>query len=161
MPIQALVVVIVALFTDGFLYGLIIPLTPRSPARITEDWMLGLTAGSYAVGVILATLIFGLISNRLGRRRLMLGGAFMQLLTILIFANTDRFAAVLLARGVQGVAAAATWMMGLALVAQSFTRNRAQMMGFAILGNTLGLVLGPVVGGFLYDQYGFRRITPK
>src|SRR5260370_20103686 len=36
-PKVTLTVVTVALFTDSFLYGLVIPLTPNSPARIEDE----------------------------------------------------------------------------------------------------------------------------
>ncbi len=145
-----------ALFTDGLLYGLVIPLTPNSPAKINEPWMLGMMYGGYALGVMIATPLFGILSDRIGRRKPMLVGVGVQILAVFTFATATYFPEILLARMAQGAAAAATWTTGLALVAERFHKNRARMMGIVMLGNTCGLVLGPLMGGFLFDWYGYR-----
>ena len=49
-PTTTLVVVTVALCTDSFLYAMVIPLTPKSPAGIHEEWALGVMFAGYAWG---------------------------------------------------------------------------------------------------------------
>ncbi len=155
-PKVTLTVVTVALFTDSFLYGLVIPLTPKSPARIENEWALGVMYGAYAVGLFLTTPIFGVLSDRHGRRRPMIYGVLLQGAATLLFAFATTFGEMFVARTVQGVAAAATWTAGLALVAELFTQKRTQMMGFAMMGSTGGSVLGPLAGGVLFDLSGYR-----
>jgi multidrug resistance protein len=154
-PKITLAVVTVALFTDSFLYGLVIPLTPKSPARIEDEWALGVMYGAYAVGLFLTTPIFGVLSDRHGRRRPMIYGVLLQGAATLLFAFATTFGEMFVARTVQGVAAAATWTAGLALVAELFTQKRTQMMGFAMMGSTGGSVLGPLAGGVLFDLSGY------
>lgn len=60
-----------------------------------------------------------------------------------------------MARISQGAAAAATWTAGLALVAEHYVEKRVQMMGFAMMGNTAGSVVGPAAGGWLYEIGGY------
>jgi len=155
-PKLTLAAVTVALFTDSFLYGLVIPLTSKSPAKIESEWALGLMYGAYAVGLFLTTPIFGVVADRYGRRRPMIGGVLLQGAATLLFAFATTFGEMFAARVVQGVAAAATWTAGLALVAELFPEKRTQMMGFAMMGSTGGSVLGPVTGGFLMDLSGYR-----
>jgi DHA1 family solute carrier family 18 vesicular amine transporter 1/2 len=155
-PTTALVVVTVALCTDSFLYAMVIPLTPKSPAGIQEEWALGVLFAGYALGMMLATPIFGILSDRFGRRRPLIGGVLGQAAATLLFAFAPTFPLMLLARLVQGIAAAATWTAGLALIAENFTHKRTQMMGIAMMGSNAGSVLGPVVGGFLGDWGGYR-----
>ena len=151
-----LTAVTVALFTDSFLYGLVIPLTAKSPAKIEDEWALGLMYGAYALGLFLTTPIFGIVADRHGRRRPMIAGVLLQGAATLLFAFATTFGEMFVARVVQGVAAAATWTAGLALVAELFPEKRTQMMGFAMMGSTGGSVLGPVAGGLLMDLSGYR-----
>jgi predicted MFS family arabinose efflux permease len=144
-----------AFFTDGFLYGLLIPLTRHSPA-IANDWQIGASYAAYAVGVILATPLLGILSDRLGRRRPLLWGLLFQAVAIAIFATGQDFLELVLARMAQGAAAGATWTGGLALLAEHFHLKRAHMMGVAMMGNTCGLVMGPIVGGFLLQLQGYH-----
>jgi hypothetical protein len=56
-----LVVVMTALFTDSFLYGMLVPLTPELNA--TEDEAgLAVMYGGYALGLMLATPVLGVLS---------------------------------------------------------------------------------------------------
>ncbi len=149
-----ILVVAVALFVDGFLYGLIIPLIPHLSTLPLEEWMSGLISASYAIGVILAIPFFSFFSDRKSRRRPILIGACFQLLSVCVFAFSSHFYHLVFARLMQGVAAAGTWTVVLALVAESFTVNRAQMMGYAMLASSIGLIVGPIAGGALYDWQG-------
>jgi MFS family permease len=154
--LPTIVAVTFALFTDGFLYGVVIPLAPHSPAHITSDWMLGLLYAGYAVGVVAATPLFGVLSDRIGRRRPMLWGVATQAAAILLFLVGSSLPLLMLARIAQGAAAAATWTAGLAILAERFQKNRAQMMGVGMMGNTIGLVAGPLAGGLLFRWHGYR-----
>jgi len=49
------------------------------------------------------------------------------------------------------------WVVGLALLADIVPENKiGTQMGFAMMGLSLGLVIGPPVGGGLYSRFGFR-----
>lgn len=153
-PPANLMVVTVAFFTDSFLYGIVIPLTEKSPAQIKEEWALGVMFGGYALGLMVATPVCAILSDRIGRRGPLIGGLLAQALATLLFAFATTFPEMLLARLIQGAAAAATWTAGLALVAETFVQKRTQMMGIAMMGSNGGSVLGPSVGGLLYEWTG-------
>ena len=144
-----------ALFTDGFLYGLMIPLSPHLLIYLNESWMLGVMYGGYALGVMLGTPFFGILSDQIGRRKPMLWGVGIQILAVVLFATAKNFPGIFLARVAQGLSAAATWTAGLALIAEKFQKNRAQIMGVGMMANTCGLALGPLVGGVLFERLGF------
>ena len=155
-PKVTLISVTIAMFTDTLLYGLVIPLTPKSPARIEDEGALAVMYGAYAVGRFGSTPLFGILADRQGRRRPMIGGAVLQIAATVLFAFATTFGEMFVARLIQGVAASATWTAGLALVAESFTEKRTEMMGFAMMGSTGGAVLGPLAGGALMDFGGYR-----
>jgi MFS family permease len=66
-----------------------------------------------------------------------------------------QFPLLLLGRLAQGAAAAASWTAGLALIAEHYPKQRVEMMGFALMGSTAGSLLGPVIGGSLYEIGGY------
>jgi len=150
-PVATLVTVTVALFTDGFLYGVLVPLGAGAAGG---EQMLGIMYGAYAVGVLVSTPVLGVLSDRVGRRRPMLWGFVVQAVATLLFALHGGVALALLARLLQGVAAAATWTTGLALVAEHFQEHRAEKLGVAMMGSTGGLLVGPVTGGVLLQWGG-------
>lgn len=149
-PVATLVTVTVALFTDGFLYGVLVPLG----AGGAGETMLGVMYGVYALGVLASTPIFGVLSDRVGRRKPMLWGFAAQAIATVLFGLSGSVGLTLLARLLQGVAAAATWTTGLALVAEHFTEHRAEKLGVAMMGSTGGLLVGPVTGGVLLQWGG-------
>jgi DHA1 family solute carrier family 18 vesicular amine transporter 1/2 len=64
---------------------------------------------------------------------------------------------LLAARALQGVAGAATWLPGMALVADHWpSGERGKAMGIAFAGANLGLLLGPPLAGFLDGHFGPR-----
>jgi MFS transporter, DHA1 family, solute carrier family 18 (vesicular amine transporter), member 1/2 len=147
-------VVAFALFMDYLIYGLVIPLTPHSPA-IGSEGQLGLLYGGYSAGVLLATPLFGYLGDRIGCRRPMIYGVVLSALTIALFALATNFYLLLLGRLLQGAAASASWTAGLALIAARYPERRVEMIGFALMGSTAGSLLGPIIGGSLYEAGGY------
>ena len=152
---KILVVVTFALFMDYLIYGLIVPLAPYSPAGTMSEDRLGLLFGSYALGVLVATPLFGYLGDRIGYRKPMVAGALLSVIAIALFWLAPNFLLLVLARVFQGAAAAATWTIGLSLIAEHYVLNRVRMMGYALVGSTAGSIVGPVMGGALYQFGGY------
>lgn len=148
-------VVAFALFMDYLIYGLLIPLTPYSPAHATGERELGLLYGGYSVGVLAATPLFGWLGDRIGYRRLMLCGVALSATALALLCFAPRFHLLLLGRLFQGAASAASWTAGLALIADNYPAERVEMMGLALMGSTAGSLLGPIIGGGLYAVGGY------
>jgi MFS transporter, DHA1 family, solute carrier family 18 (vesicular amine transporter), member 1/2 len=61
------------------------------------------------------------------------------------------------ARLVQGAADGITWVVGFAMIADLYgPAERGKAMGLAMAGSTLGIIVGPVIGGWLYEVGGIR-----
>ncbi|MGH7109373.1 MAG: MFS transporter [Stellaceae bacterium] len=86
-----------ALFVDYLIYGLVIPLTPYSPALGGTE-QLGLLYGGYSAGVLAATPLFGYLGNRIGYRWPMIFGVILSALTVVLFAVAANFYLLLLGR---------------------------------------------------------------
>jgi len=148
-------VVAFALFMDYLIYGLLVPLMPYSPAQATSEAQLGLLYGGYSAGVLLATPLFGYFGDRIGYRLPMIYGVLLSATALALFALAPNLYLLLLGRLFQGTAAAASWTAGLALIAEHYPEKRVEMMGYALMGSTAGSLLGPLIGGSLYEAGGY------
>ena len=148
-------VITYALFLDYFIYGLVVPMTAYSPAKLTGHEQLSLLYGGYALGVFAATPVFGILGNWLGGKRIVIIGVVLSGAATLLFWLGPTLFLAFVARLFQGAASAATWTAGLGLIAEHYVENRIQMMGLALAGSTAGSVLGPLAGGVLYQTGGY------
>jgi MFS transporter, DHA1 family, solute carrier family 18 (vesicular amine transporter), member 1/2 len=101
--------------------------------------------------------------DRSGPRAPLLAGLVALAAATLLFAavidvpGALGLAVLSLARAAQGVAAAASWSAGLALIASTHPpERRGTVMGFALSAIGVGVLLGPAVSGFLSDAIGPR-----
>ncbi|GAA0338649.1 MFS transporter [Oceanobacillus oncorhynchi subsp. oncorhynchi] len=154
---SALFVVTLAIFTDMLLYGMIVPILPDYADSLSiSQTAIGILFGSYAAALLIATPVFGVISDKVGRRGPMLWGILGLTLATLLFAFANTFWLLLICRILQGIAAAATWTAGLALLADFYpSKERGKVMGIALSGQAMGILLGPTFGGWLYQLGGY------
>jgi MFS transporter, DHA1 family, solute carrier family 18 (vesicular amine transporter), member 1/2 len=157
MKKAALLVVAIAIFTDMLIYGLVVPILPNYASSLgASQTEIGILFGSYAVTLFIATPIFGALSDKLGRKNPMLWGLIGLAGATILFAFADSFWLLMLARSLQGIAAAATWTAGLALLADVYPQEeRGKAMGIALSGQAAGMLLGPTMGGWLYELGGY------
>lgn len=115
---------------------------------------------AYATAFGGALLLGGRLADRLGRRRLFVGGLVAFAITSLACAAAPTAALLVLARAAQGLSAAAVAPAALALLTTTFPeggeRNRA--LGVFGAATALGFVAGQVLGGVLTELVGWRAI---
>ncbi|HJU84437.1 MAG TPA: MFS transporter, partial [Holophagaceae bacterium] len=150
----ALAVVALAFHTDMLLYYLLVPLLPRYARELHLDQLqVGLLFGSYAACLLVSTFPLGRAVDRFGRRAVMLTGLLGLGAATLLFAFVHSYPLLVLARGLQGIAGAATWLPGMALLADHFpAEERGAAMGVAFSAANLGGLLGPPLSGFLVEH---------
>jgi MFS transporter, DHA1 family, solute carrier family 18 (vesicular amine transporter), member 1/2 len=151
----AVTAVCVAMLVDMLLYSVVVPVLPVYASELgASTAAIGLLFAVYAVGLVLATPVLGMLSDRIGRRLPMLMGSVGLVAATVLFAMADTYPLLVAARFVQGVAASAVWTAGVALVADvTDSRNLGKAMGLVMTAMSVGLILGPPVGGFL-EQAG-------
>jgi len=150
----ALLVTALAFHVDMLLYYLLVPLLPRYARDLHLNQMeVGILFGSYAVALLLATFPVAILTDRYGRRAPMLWGLAGLAITTLVFAVSKQYWLLVLARFLQGIAGSATWLPGMALLADHFpSESRGKAMGTAFAAANLGVLIGPPLSGFL-DQH--------
>ncbi len=156
-PDAILVLVVLVIFMDMTIYGLLIPVFPQYAPRLgVDESVIGAVFGIYAAMLLLFSIPMGLLSDRVGRRPLIVVGMLLLALATALFGFSTTVTHLVVARTVQGVSAAATWSAGLALLADTCDPSRlGEKMGIALSAVWLGAVLGPVVGGLLFEYVGY------
>ena len=87
----------------------------------------------------------------------MVGGLIVLVLSTVLFAFADSLPWLFAARLAQGAADAVTWVVGFALIADLYgPAERGRVMGFVMSGTSFGLMIGPSLGGWLYETGGMR-----
>ncbi|HZB97990.1 MAG TPA: MFS transporter [Candidatus Sulfotelmatobacter sp.] len=152
----ALTVACIALSTDLLVYGMAIPVLPAlATAEGIQPWAVGVLFASFAAALIVATPFVGWWIDRAGTRSPMLLGLLGLGASTLLFAFSHTFMLLLLARVLQGIAGAVSWVAGLALIAATHPAEvRGRAMGAALSLATAGFLIGPPLAGVLYQHFG-------
>ncbi|MDX8409533.1 MAG: multidrug effflux MFS transporter [Mariprofundales bacterium] len=121
--------------------------------------ILNQSLGIYLAGFALATLIWGPLSDRIGRKKVIVVGMALYTLASVGCALSDDYSHFLLFRLAQGVAASGGMVVGRAMIRDYFAPQQAQramaqvMMLFAIAP-----AIAPIIGGVLHDLFGWRSV---
>jgi len=152
----ALLVTALAFHVDMLLYYLLVPLLPRYTRELNLNPMqVGILFGSYAVALLVATFPVAVLTDRYGRKAPMLWGLAGLGVATLVFALSKHYWLLVAARSFQGAAGAATWLPGMALLADHFpSESRGKAMGTAFAAANLGVLIGPPLSGFLAQHAG-------
>src|SRR5207249_10873600 len=124
-------------------------------------WPRGATAAAFSISSIAQgalSPVVGMLVDRVGPRRVMLGGAFVLGSACVLASRFDSLASLYLVTGVLAAAGvcAVSWIPSGALIARWFAERRGSMMGLAFSGMGAGvLVMGPLAQ-WLITGYGWR-----
>ncbi len=116
-----------------------------------------LTFSGYVMAYGVMQLVYGPLSDRVGRKKVLMFGLAVTVLGSLMAVFAPDLPTLIAARVVQGMGCAAGMVIGRALVQDLFEiRERTRVMAY--VGMTMGLVppLATVVGGQLHVHLGWR-----
>jgi MFS family permease len=137
-------------------FGLIMPLFPLYLTELGGGTLeVGLQVGILFSSFVLTRAIlaapFGNLSDRVGRKRLILIGSVLYAILAVLFTVPDSWTGLVFVRGLQGVASAMVWPVSEALVIDSTPAHmRGSSMGKIVMASNLGMVVGPFVGSALF-----------
>lgn len=116
-----------------------------------------LTLSVFLVGFAVSQLIYGPLSDRFGRRPVILGGLTVFLLATIACALAPTLETLILARLVQAIGGCAGPVLGRAVVRDLYSREQAAR-ALALLGAAMSLApaLAPILGGVLEQHFGWR-----
>jgi MFS transporter, DHA1 family, tetracycline resistance protein len=142
-----------AVLVDMLGFGIVIPVLPfyaldmgAGPLEVT------LLIASFSAMQMAATPIWGRVSDRRGRRPLLIAGLCASAVSYLIFGLANSLLLLLLSRMAAG-AAGGTISVAHAYIADTTkAEERAHGMGMIGAASGLGVMLGPAIGGF-FSQF--------
>ncbi len=117
--------------------------------------LVGLAIGAYGLTQALLQIPFGMLSDRIGRKPVILGGLLIFAIGSVVAAMADSIWGVILGRALQGSGAIAAAVMALAA---DLSREQHRTKVMAVIGMSIGaafalaLVLGPVLNGLIGVQ---------
>ncbi|KAG9764462.1 MFS general substrate transporter, partial [Aureobasidium melanogenum] len=155
-----------AVFTDIFLYGIIIPVLPFAltsrvglEAKEVQTW-LSVMLAIYGGAMFCASPVCGWASDRIGscRRFLLVGLVALGMATSLLLLARD-LPLLIVARALLGISAAVVWVAGPALLADSVDPGQIGL-SMGIMGDAMGLAIiaAPAIGGVVFERVVYDAI---
>lgn len=156
LPVAVLLTACVALgpiSTDMYLASL--PTMTR--VFSTDVASVQLTLSVFMVGFAVAQLIYGPLSDRFGRRPVMLGGMALYFLASILCALAWNIDTLIAARGLQAVGACCGPVLARAVVRDVYGPARAAKV-LAYMSSAMALVpaAAPILGSFLHVWFGWQ-----
>jgi MFS family permease len=138
-------------------FGIVLPLLPFLLERMLGDnalfsvsWHTGMIAGIYMFALFVCAPVWGRVSDRIGRRPIILLGLGGCVVTLASFGLATELWQAYLARGLGGVLVSAVLPVTLAYVSDASTQEtRARRFAWMTAASTLGFLVGPLLGGCL------------
>jgi multidrug resistance protein len=144
---RALSVLIAVNFIDMLGFAMVLPLLPFYALELdatpeTIGWMIA----SFSIAQLIASPIWGRVSDRYGRRPALMIGLFASAVAFLVFGLADTLWLLFLSRIVQGAGGGTTG------VAQAYVSDtvgpahRAKALGWLSAATSAGIMVGPFLG---------------
>lgn len=146
-----------AVFFDLLGFGIVIPFLPMYARRLgVGAGAIGLILAAYSIMQFICAPLLGQLSDRIGRRPVILLGLLGSSVSYVVYAFAGSFIGLLISRAVHG-ACAATISTAQAYVADTTEESRrAHALGMIGAAFGLGFVLGPALGGALGGTTSLR-----
>lgn len=148
----------VLVFAAGTQAMLVAPIIPQIAAQLgVEEARLGILVTSYAVAVGAFALVTGPVSDRVGRRSVLLAGAALMTVALALHGLADSYLSLLAVRALAGVAGGVLNGAAVAYVGDFFpAERRGRANGWIISGFAAGQIAGIPVGTLLASGFGYR-----
>ncbi|OJY12024.1 MAG: Bcr/CflA family drug resistance efflux transporter [Rhizobiales bacterium 62-47] len=161
LPSRATLILLVAMtgVAPISLYMLVPALPVLATSFDSDISLVQMTVSLYMVGIACSQLIMGPLSDRYGRRPVLLAGLGLMVLATIggIFAQT--LPQLIAARFLQALGGASGMVISRAIVRDLYTRDRvASMISLVIAVMMIAQMLSPLAGGLLEINLGWRSI---
>ncbi len=130
-------------------------LLPASINMTSRNFLYGLQLSLWPICMFISAPIIGDLSDKLGRKKVLLLCLFGEAMGYLIGAisvSTQSFFLFILSRVFAGAFAGSQPIAQAAIADISTAETKTRNMSYIVLAATLGVVLGPIIGGFMSEQ---------
>ena len=141
--------------------NIVVPALPQMANRLASDVAtIQLTVTVYLLALASGQLVMGPLSDRFGRRPVMLAGLALTVVASFAALATTSIAGLIVSRTVQAFGATAGIVIGRAVIRDLYDRNRAaSMIGWVTMAMVVAPMIAPMIGGALDTAFGWHAIV--
>ena len=148
------------LFVSGVQQLIVAPVLPRISETLQlgpeDDPELGLIGTAFSLTLMVFALIAGAISDKIGRRKIMLMGSSAMAVTLILHAFAVTLELLILLRGLSGAAAGMLTGSFASYIGDYFPyEKRGAALGWVLSGFAAGVIIGIPAGTILADRLGY------
>ncbi|MEJ1158208.1 multidrug effflux MFS transporter [Prosthecomicrobium sp. N25] len=152
-----LLVLIAASAVNPLALNMFVPSMPGMEAAFHTTYAkVQLALSLYLAAVAVAQLVLGPLSDRFGRRPVMIAGLTLFVVGTLVCRFAPTIEMLIAGRVVQGAGSCTGLVLTRAIVRDLYDRNQAaSMIGLVTMGMAVAPALGPAIGGYLDELHGW------
>ncbi|NXH79807.1 S18B1 protein, partial [Edolisoma coerulescens] len=151
-------------FTSMICYSIMGPFFPsEAEKKGASNTIVGLIFGCFSLFNFLTSLILGNCLSQIGAKFMFVAGMFVSGCVTILFGMLDKMPSgpmfigfCFLVRAMDAIGFAAAITASFSILAKAFPTDIATVLGSLEIFTGLGLVLGPPLGGFLYQSFGYE-----
>jgi DHA1 family bicyclomycin/chloramphenicol resistance-like MFS transporter len=140
--------------------NIVVPALPSLVTQLATDaGTVQLTLSLYLSSLAVAQLLLGPLSDRFGRRPVVLAGLGINVVASAAAIMATSIEMLIVARVVQAIGAAGGIVMGRAIIRDLYERDRAAaMIGLVTTAMVIAPMVAPLIGGVLDTAFGWHSI---
>ncbi len=149
-PGKAMFTIILSIMVDVFGYSMVLPLLPEIVKNFGSSALfVGILVSSNALSTFIFGPIWGRLSDKYGRKPILLISQAGTGISFLVLALSPNIYIILFSRILDGVFGGQIPVIRAYIADITTPATRASEMGKLMIGHTVGMVFGPIIGGLL------------
>ena len=147
---RAMFTIILSILVDVFGYSMVLPLLPVIVTQLGSTAIfVGILVSSNALSALIFGPIWGKLSDKYGRKPILIISQAGTGVSFLVLAFSPNIFFILFSRILDGIFGGQIPVIRAYIADITTPSTRAQEMGKLMVGHTLGMIIGPVIGGLL------------
>ncbi len=153
LPLSLIFLVV---FIDLLGFGILIPIIPTFAFKVLHinEAAIGIIVAVYSLTQFIFNPVFGSLSDRFGRRNIILVSLVLNAAGYILFAFTHSFLMLIAARVIAGIGGSSIGVAQAYIADVTTPQERAKGMGLIGVAFGLGFVFGPMLGG-IFAGWGY------
>ncbi|MBI1723171.1 MAG: MFS transporter [Gemmatimonadetes bacterium] len=152
---KSLWVLMAAAFVDMLGFAMVFPQLPYYATRLgAQPWLIGPLVASFSIAQLASSPVWGRVSDRYGRRPVLLIGLFASALAFLVFGFATSIWLLFLSRIVQGAGGGTTGVIQAYVSDATDPSQRARGLGWISASTSAGVMIGPAIGSLAFGRWG-------
>lgn len=153
---SSLSLIFLTVFVDLLGFGILIPILPTFAKKelMVDETAIGVVIAAYSLVQFFFNPIFGNLSDKYGRKKIIVVCLFLNAIGYVLFAYSHNFLMLIISRIVSGIGGSSIGVAHAYIADVTTPEGRSKGMGIIGAAFGLGFVFGPLIGGLL-SKYGY------